>query len=240
MDEIKSNKADYTAIVAKGALGAIPYVGAMLAEIIGTLIPNQRMDRISRFLEKLEGRIGRLESEPVKTKLGQSNTIDLIEDAFLQAARAVSDDRLEYLSVLLAGSITDDSLSYEESKRLLAILSELNDVEVIILASYDTDRHPQRDPNFWERHKTILSPRVPTMGASERELEEAAIHKSYRQHLVQLQLLKPTFRSVRRGEQPEFDDSTGMMKTSGYDSTVFGRLLLRRIEMAKSEVPQQG
>jgi hypothetical protein len=238
MDELKPNKVDYAALAAKGVAGAIPFAGGIVAEIIGALIPNQRVDRIVRFLEKLDTRVGRLESEPVKAKLRQSNTIDLIEDAFLQAARALSDERLVYLSVLLAGSITDDSLSYEESKRLLAILSELNDVEVIILASHEGNRLPHRNPDFWERHKAVLAPRAPTMGSSEREREDAAIHNSYRQHLVQLQLLKPTFRSPRRGEPPEFDDTTGMMKTSGYNLTVLGKLLLRRIEMAGSEVQQ--
>ncbi len=238
MDELKSNKADYAALIAKGMAGMIPHLGGMVAEIIGTLIPNQRGDRIVRFLEMLEVRVGHLESERVKAKLRQSGTIDLIEDAFHQAARALSDERLVYLAALLAGSIADDSLSYEETKRLLAILGEINDVEVIILASHDMRRHPQRDPAFWERHKAALAPRAPTMGSSEREMDEAAIHNSYRQHLVQLQLLKPTFRSPRRGEMPEFDETTGMMKASGYDVTWLGKLLLKRIDMAENEVQQ--
>lgn len=40
MDELKSNKADHAALIAKGTVGAIPYLGGIAAEIIGTLIPN--------------------------------------------------------------------------------------------------------------------------------------------------------------------------------------------------------
>lgn len=46
-----------------------------------------------RFLEKLDLRLGDLESERVKAKLRQSNVIDLVEDSFHQAARALSDER---------------------------------------------------------------------------------------------------------------------------------------------------
>jgi hypothetical protein len=238
MEELKASKVDYASIVAKGVAGAIPYAGGMVAEIIGTLIPNQRVDRIIRFLEKLDLRVARLESEPMKARLRESGTIDLMEDSFYQAARAISDERLVYLAALLAGGITDSTISYEETKRLLAILSDLNDVEVIILASHDMSRHPQRDPAFWDRHKAALEPRAPTMSSSEREMDQAAIYNSYQQHLVQLQLLKPTFRPARHGEMPEFDERTGMMKVSGYDLTWLGKLLLRRINMTPNKVQE--
>lgn len=239
MDEFKANKVDYAALVAKGVAGVIPLAGGMVAEVIGTLIPNQRVDRIIRFLEKLDLRVGRLESEAMKARLRQTETIDLMEDAFHQAARALSDERLVYLAAMLAGSITDSTISHEETKRLLAILGEINDVEVIILASHDIRRHPQRDPAFWERHKTALTPRAPTMGSSEREMDEAAIYNSYEHHLIRLQLMQPRFRSLRRGEMPEFDENTGMMKASGHELTWLGKLLLRRIDMAPSD-DQQG
>ncbi len=235
MDELKSNKADYAVLIAKGAVGAIPYLGGIASEIIGTLIPNQRIDRIVRLLEKLDVRLGDLESERIRDKLRQPDVIDLIEDSFHQAARALSDERLAYLAALLAGGITDDAISYEETKRLLGILGEINDVEVIILASHHTSRHPQRDPAFWQRHEAALAPRAPHSGSSEKEMDEAAIHNSYKQHLVQLQLLTPSFPSVRRGEVPEFDRATGMMKASSYDLTWLGRLLLRRIAMAPAD-----
>jgi hypothetical protein len=235
MEDLKASKPDYAALIAKGTVGAIPVIGGLVAEIVGTLIPNQRMDRIARFLEKLEARVGNLESDRLKARLMQSEGIDLLEDTFLQASRALSDERLGYLSALLGSSILEDFVSYQETKRLLALLSELNDVEIVILASHHERRHPQRDPDFWERHKSALEPRSATYGSSIREIDGAAIREIYRQHLIQLQLLRPSFRTPRRGEVPEFDENTGMMKASGYRLTSLGRLLLRRIDMAGNE-----
>jgi len=236
MDELEPNKVDYTALVAKGAAGAIPYAGGIVAEIIGTLIPNQRLDRITRFLEKLDLRVGCLESEQTTTRLRESDTIDLFEDAAFQAARALSDDRLTYLDALLGSSITDNTISHEETKRLLTLLGQINDVEVIILASHDIMRHPNRDPEFWERHKAALTPRAPTHVSSERDMDEAAIYNSYQHHLIQLQLLKPSFGfPPHRGQMPDFDLETGTIKASGFDLTQLGKLLLRRIDMAPSQ-----
>lgn len=236
MDELKPSKSDYATLVAKGVAGAIPYAGGIVAEIIGTLIPNQRLDRIARFLGMLDLRVSRLESEQTTARLRESTTIDLFEDAVFQAARALSDERLAYLATLLGGSISDSAISHEETKRLLALLGQINDVEVIILASHDSMRDPQRDPEFWERHKAALTPRAPHMRSSERELDEAAIYNSYEHHLVQLQLLKPSFGfPPRRGEIPEFDRQTGTIKSSGIDLTWLGKLLLRRIDMAPSQ-----
>lgn len=241
MENLKNNWADYAVALSKAAAAAIPQapglgrleaLGGFVGEAIGMLIPNQRMDRISRFLTKLEVRVSHLEKERLKIKLTHHETIDLLEDGILQAARALSDERLVYLSALLAGNIADDSFSYQEAKRLFAILGELTDLEIIILASKDPDRHPQRDPEFWERHKTALTPRYAVHGSSQKDIDEATIYSSYRQHLAQLQLLQPTFRSTRRGELPEFDDKTGMMKASGDDLTALGSLLLKRIDMA--------
>jgi hypothetical protein len=37
-------KADVAAVIGKGLLGAIPFVGPLAAEIVGIIIPNQRLE----------------------------------------------------------------------------------------------------------------------------------------------------------------------------------------------------
>ena len=51
--QLDNNKADLAAITARASLGAIPVAGSFLAEIAGTLIPNQRIDRIAKFVNEL-------------------------------------------------------------------------------------------------------------------------------------------------------------------------------------------
>ena len=41
---------DRLASGAKGITGAVPFVGSIIAEIVGNVIPNQRIDRLTRFV----------------------------------------------------------------------------------------------------------------------------------------------------------------------------------------------
>ena len=57
-------------------------------------------------------------------------------------------------------------------------------------------------------------------------------------HLARLNLLRPGLKRPRRGEFPEFDEKTGMMKASGYRVTPLGYMLLARIgQIAEHERP---
>ena len=43
------------------------------------------------------------------------------------------------------------------------------------------------------------------------------------------------FKKPKRGELPEFDEKTGMVKVGGYEITSLGRLLLRSIDQDKKD-----
>jgi hypothetical protein len=55
--ETRKNYIDAVTVAAKGVLGGIPVVGPMVAEVVGALIPNQRVDRICRLVEELRRRV---------------------------------------------------------------------------------------------------------------------------------------------------------------------------------------
>jgi hypothetical protein len=229
-----TNKTDIAVAIGKGVVGAAPFVGPLIAEVVSALIPNQRIDRIVRLIEKLEKKIAGLEQQRVQEEFSRPEFIDLLEDGFAHASRALSDERLEYLASLLKNSLSEEQLSYIESKRLLALLSELNDMEVIILASRHWGNTPASNPSFWEQHEQVLRPHAADLGSTDREIDEAAVHRSYRQHLVSLSLLKPHFRTPRRGELPEFDEQTGMIKATRHEITRLGELLLRQIDIVNT------
>jgi len=225
--KLKPEKTDVAVMLSKGALGAIPIVGPMAAEVVGTLIPNQRLDRIERFLGKLEEHVRELDREKVEEQFRKPEFIDLLEDGFYQAARALNEERLEYIATLVAKGLSQDDAGYIRFKKMLSLLSSLNDAEVLFLMMYA--QFELGDQSFMEQHKEVLHPKVATMGSSEEELEAAFVQDSYKAHLVKLGLLRPLFRRPRRGEFPEFDDKTGMMKASGHDLTPLGRMLLKYI-----------
>jgi hypothetical protein len=221
---------DIAAIIGKGLLGAIPFVGPLAAEIVGAIIPNQRIDRIETLLRLLETKISEEDKEKVKQRIVSPESVDLIEDGFVQASRALSEERKEYIASLLKNSLTDDQLKYIEYKRLLSILGELNDLEVLILKSL-TFLHGEEGSNeFWEKHEKALNEPIAYLGSPQEEWDKFEIYKTHKEHLVRLGLLKIRFKKPNKGEVPEFDEHTGMIKAQGYDITSLGELFLRSIE----------
>ncbi len=221
---------DVASIVARGLLGAIPWVGPLLTEVIGKLIPDQREARLLALCERLAAHLRRFDQEKLSAVFSDLTFVDLLEDGFLQAVRALSPERVDYIASILSNGVDVEGLSRAHTKRLLGLLSEVSDVEMIMLASHLRDN--QQDQAFFDRHEAILRPRTICIGSPRDDVDEAAIHESYRQNLARLGLLRPRFKKTARGQLPELDDATGMMKASGYDTTPLGRLLMRAVGVA--------
>lgn len=224
---IKNNAVDYVTAGAKAMLSAIPFAGSLLAEIAGSIIPKQRVDRIADFAVKLEQRIQNLEKNSVVEALNDEEFTDLTEEALRQASRSTSPERREYLAALLSSSLSSDAITYAETKHLMRILGELTDVEVIWLRSY-LDPTIGGDQEFRQLHASVLNPISAHMGSSENEVDAEALQKSYRDHLIRLGLVGAEIRKDRDGS-PEFDRFSGNFKISYHQTSRLGRLLLKQI-----------
>ena len=227
---MNTKRTDVAAIIGKGLLGAIPFVGPLAAEIVGAVIPNQRIDRIESLLKLLESKIPEEDRLKVEERFISSDSVDLIEDGFIQVSRALSENRKEYIASLLKNSLTDNDLKHIEYKRLLSILGELNDLEVLILKSKTVHRMDPKHNEFWKAHEDALTSPRAHMGSTLEEIDKHTIYQTHKSHLVNLGLLEAKFKKPKRGELPEFDDKTGMIKAQSYDITSLGRLLLRSID----------
>ena len=60
---LDENTTDFVVAGGKAALALLPYIGPIVAEIVGTLIPRQRMDRIAEYLEILGDKVKDLDAE---------------------------------------------------------------------------------------------------------------------------------------------------------------------------------
>lgn len=218
---LKNTSADYVASAAKSALGIVPFVGSLLVEIAGNVIPNQRIDRIVKYAEALQIRLSALEESVVKANLSNENFTDLVEESLRQAARALSDERRSYISSLVVNSISSDDIEYYESKHLLRILGELNDIEVIWLRFY-LNQIMSGDKEFREKHSLILNPVAAHMGSAQPEIDKSTLQNSYKEHLASLGLLE---------KEIDMDTSSRgvKLKTKGFKITSLGRLLLREL-----------
>lgn len=222
------NKSDIVAILGKGFIGAIPFVGPLVGEIVGNLIPNQRIDRIASLLKALESKIDEEERAKVEERILEEKSVDLMEDGFLLAARALSEERIDHIAALLKNSLTGEDLEHLAYKRLLSLLGELNDIEVLILKSHSIGFAQQQE--FRRKHQDALTPPRVHLGSPREVVDKGAIYDTHNANLVRLDLLKMRFRKPRRQELPEFDNRTGMMKANGYEITPLGMLLLRSID----------
>ena len=219
---------DIAATLVKGSVGAVPIYGPIIAEIISNLIPNQRIDRIVSFIKVLESKVDDEEKDKVEKNMLEEKSIDLMEDGFLQAARALSEERIEYIASLLKNSLTNEDLEHIQYKRLLFLLGELNDVEVLMLKSHSGSIAEQQE--FRRKHQDALAAPYMSLASSQEQIDKHAIYEAYRANLTHLDLLKIRFQKPKRGELPEFDEKTGMVKAQGYNITSLGMLLLRSID----------
>jgi hypothetical protein len=231
---LKLQANDYVASALKAALGAIPFAGSLLSELAGYVIPNQRTDRIVRFIEVLEKKLTDFERDFVHSQLKNENFTDLFEESVRQAAHSLSDERREYLASLIANSISQQDIEYIESKHLLRILGELNDIEIIWLRFYLVP-YMGGDEEFRTAHSNILTPIRASMADPPNVVDKESLQKSYKDHLAQLGLLSPRYKTDMDTHQPEFNTSTGALELRGYDLTHLGRLLLRQIGLSNSE-----
>jgi len=235
IDDIeKNNVSDWGVMAARGTVGAIPIVGPLFSEVITQFIPNQRQDRIVKFLEKLSKKIENLSQQELISKLHDPYNLDLFEDACFQAARALSDERLEYIATALKNGFTDKELEHTYTKKLLWLLDQLNDNEIVILFFYylrNTDKHE----GFLEKHKDIIRDIRKTNNMSEIEYSKATIHNSFKKRLIELELLSPRFKKPNKNEIPSFDFDTGMIKNQGLNITPLGRTLCEFIDIEKDD-----
>jgi hypothetical protein len=187
--EIKGNKSDVAATFAKGILGAVvPHIGGMLAEVVSTVIPNQKLDRLITFAKVLDDKVKYIEEDMLEVKMKSEEFTDLLEDGLIQASRALSDERRHHIASLLKNSLSKDELAHIEKKKLLSLLNELNDIEIVRLKYHSL--RPLDEDEFWERNKALLSEPSMFDGSPQEEIDKHALYKSYGLKLEQLGLLE--------------------------------------------------
>jgi hypothetical protein len=161
-----------------------------------------------------------------------------LEDGLTQAARAMTEERRNYIASLLANSITNEELSHIEEKKLLELLGELNDAEILTLKFYSLRSDKRRE--MATRHKDLFEPIHRSFGAPQANIDKGALRDSYRTKLVELGLLDLEYKRIAKGQSPEFDERTGRIKATGYKVTSLGKLLIRSIEQPVGTTGQAG
>jgi hypothetical protein len=194
MDDLKPNRTDALVVLGKSVLGIVaPVVGPVLGEVIGALIPKQREDRIVEFLLALDEKISdHLTKEDFKQLCESEDVVDLIEDSLFHVARAISPKRREYISHLLSQGLSQEQLDHATAKKMLRLLDQLTDEELIYLKFYSLDPsmhscEPDDADLYYEKHRTTLEPALDKIG--NRSVFRASLQESYRSNLITLGLI---------------------------------------------------
>ncbi len=221
-DDLGPDRKDVAVAVLRAALGSVPVAGAVLSELISNIIPNQRIDRIERYLEGLGRKLEAATSaEHLRSLLVDPTNVALVEDGAFQAARALGPERIEQITACVVHGVLSDSTSSLLKRRVLWALGELDDQHLAILSAYATSGY-----HAVQR----LRPRpTATLGrpSTLQEQEAVTLWRSALGKLEQMALLDfiPKLKAIdNRFPVPQYD-SRGKPEGS-YRPTVFALALL--------------
>jgi hypothetical protein len=215
--KLETTSTDIVAAAARGVAAACPIIGGLISEAVNQIIPRQKLDRVIDYLQILEADVSQLKDglNQVEKHLKDDHGLDLFEESLVQASHAVTKERRSRIANLMAKSLSQEDLKYAESKKMLNLLRELTDPELIMLIFYSKPitmgsvYHEQ----LRERHPEILKPTSRERGIVQEEIDRGALQHSYNNTLIWL----------------------GLLEEGSLELTVLGKLLLRYIENPKEE-----
>ncbi len=193
---LDTNKEDIMSLFVKSLFAIVPF-GSPIGEVITAVIPQQKLERVIDFVQILNYKIKHAERKIEEQELKTVEFADLLEDALAQASRAMSKERLEHIASLLKNSLTNEELEHIGKKKLLSILNELNDVEIIWLKKYSFDNvvENMKRQKFIEKHEGVLNPINLMEGEgrhNEDQLNKKAFQENYLTNLSRLRLIRGT------------------------------------------------
>lgn len=206
---------DDAAAILRSCLGAVPVVGSALNELVNASIPNQRIDRVVRYLQSLTARLEELDR---RVNTANPRTVDLFEDTISQSTRALSQERNSYLAALMADNADASPDQYEFSKKLLRTLGELTDRDIEVLkahAKLETRVALERD---W--------PGGGSMTMAERRTLDPDVKFQWEARSISLDVHRA---ALERSGLLEREEETWKSKGECTRITTLGRLLLTRI-----------
>jgi len=147
LSKMEENIFDKRARLYRAISGLIPG-GSFLIEYMIDRIPDQRMERLFKFISEMNQRIEALENQQVF----QTEEFGfLAENAILESSRAQSQKRLKWLaSITIPTSSFPPEIEWDYRKRAVSILSELTDTDVECLlhhVSFEEKFKFERDHN---------------------------------------------------------------------------------------------
>lgn len=173
------------------ALSVAGPMGAIVGEFLTQLVPDQRMDRLQDFVERLDDRLTSLEDK-FKARLHQSPVYAAFtEQVMVAAVRTPSRERHRDLAELLRTGLTKSDADLVRHQTLLTLLDRLNNVQIIILVGYGDFADPGGPDRlkFFETHRDAF-PEPSAMNSTADEAVAWDMYRHYESELLRVGLLR--------------------------------------------------
>ena len=139
----------------------------------------------------------------------------LFEEGALAATRATSPERIEGIAAIVAEGITGEAAEAEDRRRLLQLVNELSEDEIVLLCDY-TQRYGS-DGAWSAKHAAVLEPVSSHMGSDRGTLDRELMRELRTAKLLRLGVLREKPRPSGRG--------------TSKDLSPLGRYVLRELNL---------
>ena len=167
---LPSGPVDYGLSAFKALLSLGPG-GGLVAELISAVIPEQRADRMARYLTALADRFNRLEAAALNAgarSMGPEQ-VSLFHAGGEAAVRAPHPDRVERIAKVVAQGMAGSELEAARARRMVEILSDLSEDDVVQLCGHvepfksDADWRELHGATLWtgDYRGALLARRTP-------------------------------------------------------------------------------
>lgn len=224
-EDLEANRIDAIVSAIHGSIGGLPIIGNAATALIVGHIKNQRIDRLAEYVRIHEDKLAKLDFDKLEVLCKNPGFLDLSEDGYISALTANTEERKQYISSIVFNGIDENTISYLESRLLLSILKELNDIEIIWLRYF---LYPGKDDDFEfrEKHKSILERVLVSTISDDDEKVRASIQNRYKEHLSQLNLIYPHAVGSAVGNLVIQNEGQSL---KNYRITALGKRLLKQI-----------
>jgi len=173
---LRENVNDFAASALRGVLGSMPVGGALVAELVGRIIPNLREERFIAYVAKLARKVEDTQQslEKLLNEVGAEKAA-LFEDGANGAVRATTEGRIEQLAQIVAEGLKGTEREAEDQRSLVRLLNELTEADLRYLMlwtkRYGDDREWRKENGYnytWEKQGDAL---VPTGDAMDNIVE---------------------------------------------------------------------
>lgn len=219
-NELKPNKTDFAVNIVGGIVGLAPYAGGLLQELIHDIVPNQRIDRIAKFVESLDNELHSINADLEKIKETLLNN-QCYGAYFTKCLKIVSDEiyeeKINYYKKMCIKALTSDEKELMRLERIMNIIEQMDYYEIQYLRFYYNPSLARSEMQQDAIDKIGYEILVPTYSISMNE--EAVINETSKQitinNLIKNGLLEEKI-NVRTGRKK-------------YEITTLGRVILKEI-----------